>query len=115
MQYLSFRLIYSYAGLIELHFYPMNFMFGCIYMTICIKRGWEFTVDRKIMTLSCSLLCSKGRDHSLAGQLTLSVPLFTTGLPHCSSVTAHSQFKAIRPCWPPCMICVWSAFESLIT
>lgn len=57
------------------------------------------------MTLSCSLLCTKGKGYSLAGQLTLSVPLFTTRLPCCSSVTAHSQSKAIRPCWPPCGTC----------
>lgn len=81
-------------------------MSGPIYMPIGMKRGGQFTLDSKIMTLSCSLLCTKGRGYSLAGQLTLSVPLFTTRPPHCSSVTAHSQSKAIRPCRPPCGICV---------
>lgn len=70
-------------------------MFGHIDMPICIKRGGEFTLDWKIMTLSCSLVCTKGRCHSLAGQLTLSVPLFRTRPPHFSSVTAQGQSKTM--------------------
>lgn len=102
-----FQLRHCCFTLIELHFYPMNFMFGCIFMQLSKEgRVKGFNLDRKIMTLSCSLLCTKGKGYSLAGQLTLSVPLFTTRLPCCSSVTAHSQPKAIRPCWPPRGMCL---------